>query len=136
MKRYISWVSIVMAMTTAVLILFAAALPAFAQEASPCAKDFKQYCSDVAPGGGRLVRCYEQYKDKMSADCRAWAERVKANAATLKGACSKEMDAGCNSEKGDPLEMLDCLQGNYIHLSPECVAALNQFKWRYPQPVR
>ena len=136
MKQSISGVSIVMATTAAVLILLAATFPAFAQEASPCAKDFKQYCSDFTPGGGRLVRCYEQYKDKMSADCRSWAERVKANAATLKGACSKEMDTGCNSEKGDPLEMLDCLQGNYINLSPECVTALNQFKWRHPVPAR
>ena len=135
MKRSITVVSIIMAMTAAVLIL-AAALPVFAQEINPCAKDFKQYCSDVTPGGGRLVRCYEQYKDKMSANCKAWAERAKTNAAALKEACSKEIDAGCKSEKGDPLETLNCLQGNYINLSPECVAALNQFKWRYPVPAK
>ena len=57
MKRSITVVSIIMAMTAAVLIL-AAALPVFAQEINPCTKDFKQYCSDVTPGGGRLVRCY------------------------------------------------------------------------------
>ena len=136
MKQFTSAASIVMAMTAAVLMLLTAALPGFAQEASPCAKDFKQYCSDVTPGGGRLVRCYEQNKDKMSAGCKAWAERVKANSASLKEACSKEIDLGCNSEKGDPLGMLDCLQGNYINLSPECVAALNQFKWRYPVPAK
>jgi hypothetical protein len=136
MKRSISVVAIMIAMTAAVLTLFATALPAFAQEINPCAKDFKQYCSDVTPGGGRLVRCYEQYKDKMSANCKAWAERAKTNAAALKEACSKEIDAGCKSEKGDPLETLNCLQGNYINLSPECVAALNQFKWRYPVPAK
>jgi hypothetical protein len=130
MKQSISLVrAIAMA---AVLIVLASALPAFAEETNPCVKDFKQYCSHVTPGGGRLVQCYEQYKDKMSAACKDWAERVKANAAVTKEACSKEIDLSCNSEKGDPLEMLDCLQGNYIHLSPECVEALNQFKWRYP----
>jgi hypothetical protein len=122
--------------TAAVLMPLSAALPAFAQEANPCAKDFAQYCSHVTPGGGRLVRCYEENKDKMSAACRAWAEGAKANAAALKEACSKEIDARCNIEKGDPLGMLNCLQGNYINLSSECVAALNKFKWRYPQPVR
>ncbi len=136
MKRSIYSVFMVIAMTAAALILLAAALPAFAQEINPCAKDFKQYCSHVTPGGGRLVQCYEQYKDKMSAPCKDWAERVKANAGVLKEACSKEIDAGCNSEKGDPLGMLNCLQGNYINLSPECVAALNQFKWRYPVPAK
>jgi hypothetical protein len=43
---------------------------------------------------------------------------------------------GCNIEKGDPLAMLGCLQGNYVSLSPECNTALNKFKWLYPQPVR
>ncbi len=136
MKRSISEVSMVIVMTLMALLVLSAALPAFAQEASPCAKDFAQYCGHITPGGGRLVRCYEEYKDSMSAACRAWAEGAKANAATLKEACSKEIDARCNIEKGDPLAMLGCLQGNYVSLSSECVAALNKFKWRYPQPVR
>jgi hypothetical protein len=72
----------------------------------------------------------------MSANCKAWAEGVKANAAVLKEACAKEIDMGCNIEKGDPLAMLGCLQGNYVSLSPECNTALNKFKWLYPQPVR
>jgi hypothetical protein len=136
MKRSISAVSMVIAMTLVALLALSAALPAYAQEANPCAKDFAQYCSHVTPGGGRLVRCYEEYKDSMSAACRAWAEGAKANAAVLKEACSKEIDARCNIEKGDPLAMIGCLQGNYVSLSSECVAALNKFKWRYPQPGR
>jgi hypothetical protein len=120
----------------AVFMLFSAALPAFAQDINPCAKDLKQYCYDVKPGGGRLLRCYEDNKDKMSPACKAWAERVKSNAAALKEACSKEIDAGCNFEKGDPLEVINCLQGNYTSLSPECTSTLNQFKWLHPVPAR
>ena len=135
MKRPISTASMIIVMT-AVLMLFSVALPVFAQQTSPCAKDFAQYCSHITPGGGRLVRCYEENKDKMSAACKAWAEGAKANANSLREACSKEIDARCNIEKGDPLGMLNCLQGNYIGLSSECVAALNKFKWLYPQPVR
>ncbi len=123
-----------MSMAAAVLVL-PAAMPAHAQELNPCANDFKQYCASVTPGGGRLVRCYEENKDKMSTDCRAWAESAKINAGKLKEACSKEIDARCNSEKGDPLEMLDCLQSNYIDLSMECRVRLNEFKGRYPKPV-
>jgi hypothetical protein len=108
MLRFISAVSIVMAMTTAVLMPLSAASPAFAQEANPCAKDFAQYCSHLTPGGGRLAQCYEQYKASMSAACRAWAEEVKASAAVLKDACSKEIDWRCNVEKGDPFGMLNC----------------------------
>jgi len=136
MKRPVSTVSLVTAMTTAFFMLFSAGLPALAQEANPCDKDFAQFCSNVTPGGGRLVQCYEQNKDKMSGACRAWAEGAKANAAALTSACSKDIDTRCNIEKGDPLGLLNCLQGHYVSLSSECVAALNQFQYRYPRPAR
>ncbi len=136
MKLSISKASMVMAMMITGLMLLSPGLPASAEETNPCAKDLAQYCSHVTPGGGRLVRCYEENKNSMSPACRSWAEGVKANAEMLKEACSKEIDARCNSEKGDPLATIGCLQGNYVSLSAECVTALNQFKWRYPQPVR
>ncbi len=137
MKRSISLAPAMLAGTTAVLIILITALPAFTQTiTTPCTKDIKQYCGDVTPGGGRLVRCYQQNKDKMSAACQVYADGAIANAAVLKKACSKEIDARCNSEKGDPLEMLDCLQGNYIDLSGECRDSLNEFKGRYRKPVQ
>ncbi len=136
MKWSITVVSVVIVLAASILMLFWTRLPSFAQEASPCAKDFAQYCGHVTPGGGRLVRCYEENKNSMSAACRAWAEGVKANASVLKEACAKEIDMSCNIEKGDPLAMLGCLQGHYVSLSPECIGALNKFKWLYPQPAR
>jgi hypothetical protein len=136
MKRFISKMFLIPVTTAAVLMMLLAAPPASAQTANPCSKDFAQYCSHVTPGGGRLVGCYEAYKDSMSAACRAWAEGVKANAAVLKEACAKEIDARCNFEKGDPLEMLDCLQGHYVDLSYDCRIKLNEFKVRYPKPVQ
>jgi hypothetical protein len=136
MKQFISAVHLVIVMSLMVLLALLASLTAFAQETSPCAKDFAQYCGHITRGGGRLLRCYEENKGLMSAACRAWAEGVKANATAVKEACAKEIDMRCNIEKGDPLAMLGCLQGNYVSLSPECSAALNKFKWLYPLPGR
>lgn len=102
----------------------------------PCTEDIKTICGDVTKGGGRILRCYEERKDKFSAACRGWAETAKANAAVVKETCSKEIDARCNSEKGDPLEMLDCLQSNYVDLSTVCREKLNSFKGMYPLPVQ
>ena len=133
MKRTIFAVPAVLA--GAVIMMMSAALPSFAQSASPCAKDIKEYCGNETPGGGRLLRCYEEKKDKMSAGCRAWAENAKQYATIVKEACSKTIDARCNYEKGDPLEMLECLQSNYVDLSYECRERLNEFKGRYPKPV-
>ena len=123
-------------LAVAIFMMFPAVMTASAQEYRPCADDFKQYCGDVTPGGGRLVQCYEQNKSKMSADCVGWAEGIKSNAAAVKDACAKELDARCTSEKGDPFRTLDCLQSNYIDLSMRCREMLNSFKGRYPKPVQ
>jgi len=72
----------------------------------------------------------------MSAGCKAWAEHAKTNAAVVKEACNAMIDARCNSEKGDPLEMLECLQSNYVDLTVECREKLNVFKGKYPMPVK
>jgi len=123
------------ALAGALIMVLIAALPAFAQSASPCAKDIKEICGSETPGGGRLLRCYEANKDKFSAGCKAWAEAAKMHGATVKNACAATIDARCNFEKGDPLEMLECLQSNYIDLTVECRERLNEFKGRYPKPV-
>jgi hypothetical protein len=137
MKRSICMGPSMLMGTAVVLMIFMAAMPASSQTiTTPCTNDIKQFCGDVTPGGGRLVGCYRQNKDKMSAACQVYADGAIANAEYLKKACSKEIDARCNSEKGDPLEMLDCLQGNYIDLSGDCRDSLNQFKGRYRMPVK
>lgn len=136
MCRSIFAVILVMVVAAGVVMLLPAAMPAFAQETSPCAEDFKKHCSDVTPGSGRLVRCYEERKDRMSGACQAWAEAAKANASVLREACADMLDARCNSEKGDPFATIDCLQSNYVDLSNDCRMKLIKFKDRYPKPVQ
>ena len=36
-----------------------------------CTADFKTLCSDVQPGGGRVVACLKQNADKLSPGCRS-----------------------------------------------------------------
>ena len=136
MIRFIRVGTMALAVAAVVLMVLPAVMPANALELGPCTDDFKQYCGDVMPGGGRLARCYEERKARMSADCVGWAEALKANASALRAACAKEQDARCNSEKGDLFESLDCLQSNYIDLSMNCRVKLNEFKGRYPKPVQ
>ena len=46
------------------------AVNALAYAASECRDDLKAYCSDIAPGEGRLVQCLDKNKDKISARCK------------------------------------------------------------------
>jgi hypothetical protein len=136
MRRTIFAVPAALAGTAVVFLMLIVALPTTAQPINPCTNDFQQYCSDVTPGGGRLIRCYEVNKTKMSADCIGWAEGAKADAAVLKAACGDMIDARCSFEKGDPLAVLNCLQSNYIDLSVNCRVKLNAFKNMYTPPAQ
>jgi hypothetical protein len=136
MKGSLSAVSTVTVLAAVALMMLSSAVPASAQQTNPCANDFKQYCSDVTPGGGRLVQCYEQNKNQMSADCIGWMEWVKADAAPVKKTCADMINSRCADVKGDPLAMLNCLQSNYIDLTVDCRNQLNQFKGMYPMPVQ
>ena len=121
---------------TATLVLCLAALPAFPQESSPCARDLEKYCKDVKPGEGRVLKCYEENKEKMSAGCQAWAEMAKRMGSRVTDYCAKEIESSCSGKKGDPLGLLECLESNYVSLSYDCRVKLNEFTGSYPKPVQ
>ena len=137
MKQYRAVNMLVFVCTLSVLALPLTVQPAMAQAYAqwPCADDMNKFCSGVTTGGGKLFECYEQQKKNMSARCVAWAENLKNNGGALRDACSKEIEKRCSSQKSDSMELLDCLQSNYIELSPTCVNKLNQFKNYYPKRV-
>jgi hypothetical protein len=39
-----------------------------------CAEDFKKFCNDVQPGGGRIRECMVSNIDKLTPECRAGVE--------------------------------------------------------------
>jgi hypothetical protein len=48
--------------------------PAAARQA--CGADFQRYCAAVAPGGGRVRRCLEENRERLSPACRATLDQA------------------------------------------------------------
>jgi hypothetical protein len=48
----------------------AAPSPSSADLRAACADDAKTLCPDVQPGGGRIMQCLAQHKDKVSEGCK------------------------------------------------------------------
>lgn len=51
----------------------ASAQPAGAAAAfkEACGKDFQTLCAGVQPGGDRIMACFKEHQDKLSAGCKA-----------------------------------------------------------------
>ena len=138
MKQHRVVTSLLFVLSLSALVGPLAVQPAMAQAYGsqwPCADDMNKYCSGVTTGSGKLFDCYEQQKKNMSAQCVSWAENLKRTGGELRDACAKEIAARCSSQRSDSMELLDCLQGNYIDLSPKCVDKLNRYKSSYPKRV-
>lgn len=57
-------------MLAAAFVLAASAAHAqTADERTACQEDFKKFCANVTPGGGRIIACLAQQKDKLSPAC-------------------------------------------------------------------
>jgi hypothetical protein len=46
------------------------AVTALAYTANECRDDLKAYCSDIKPGGGRLLECIDKNSAKVSSRCK------------------------------------------------------------------
>jgi len=51
------------------VIFSSSAFAQTADERTACQDDFKKFCASVAPGGGRIIACLAQHKDKLSPAC-------------------------------------------------------------------
>ncbi|MDQ6436538.1 cysteine rich repeat-containing protein [Mesorhizobium sp. LHD-90] len=61
----------------AIALALLAAGNAFAQTAAEreaCAADYQKFCSDVAPGGGKILECLAKQKDQLSPACQKVVE--------------------------------------------------------------
>ena len=51
-----------------------AAMAQTAAEREACQADFKKFCPNVQPGGGRVVECLSQHLDQLTPQCKAVVE--------------------------------------------------------------
>ena len=50
-----------------------------------CQADMQKLCSGVQPGGGRIMECFNQHKDELSAACKAAVADVEQRHAAKSG---------------------------------------------------
>jgi len=87
-----------------------------------CAADIKKHCSDVEPGGGRIVGCIKDHMKDFSEPCQTRLGRV---AATAK-ACSADVKEHCKDTRRGLGRIARCLKSALADLSDACKDGIAQ----------
>jgi hypothetical protein len=93
---------------------------------NPCADDIAQFCKDVKPGGGRLVRCLKEHETDLSAQCQASIQEARTKVKEAHDACADDIQKLCRDVKPGAGRIVRCLREKETELSPECRDKLTQ----------
>lgn len=96
-----------------------------------CEKELTTYCSNVTPGGGRLVSCVRAYEDKLSSQCvyainRAgyWLEYLARTIGYVASQCEADALKYCPDVALGEQRVLNCLASHRAELNEYCALAL------------
>lgn len=83
-----------------------------------CKLDIATHCSTAEKGGGARVRCLNDNKAKLAAECAAALDAQAASRENHRSACAIEAQSLCGDAKGPARRA--CLETNAAKMSAEC----------------
>ncbi len=97
------------------------------QVVAACETDLKQYCSQVTPGGGRLLYCVAAHEDKLSGQCEyalyeaaTLLSQLSAAIVYVAESCETEIQTLCADVKAGEGRILQCLEENDAAIGETC----------------
>lgn len=96
-----------------------------------CESDIKSYCSQVTPGGGRMLHCMAAHEDKISGRCQyafyqaaSILEQLATATAYVASQCATDIEAYCSDVRMGEGRVLACLTENEMDISNACSQAI------------
>ncbi|HVP66371.1 MAG TPA: cysteine rich repeat-containing protein [Anaeromyxobacteraceae bacterium] len=109
-----------------------AALPGVPRAENPCAGDVKRFCANVELGGGRLGKCMDENKERLSPACQARMAADEAWAqALLKEfgqSCMHDVDRYCASVRAGEGRVMACLARHQDDLTHACQEGVERYE--------
>jgi hypothetical protein len=93
-----------------------------------CQGDIEKLCSDVTPGEGRIMACFDAKSDQLSPGCKKeWtatqarvSEKMDRTNLALRKNCGKDINQFCSNVPEGRGRILECLNLHQLSLSPSC----------------
>lgn len=114
----------------AMLVATSLAVTSHAKEDGPCKTDRETLCKDVEHGDGRMMKCFKDNEDKLSAGCKAHMaekkEKMKEMMKEISESCKGDVETHCaHIEKGKG-RIMKCMKENKEKLSDACKAEIKE----------
>lgn len=97
-----------------------------------CASEIESYCSQVSPGGGRMLACFYAHEDKLSGRCQyalytASAELEAAVSALdyVATECRADILELCGNVQVGEGRVIECLESKSESISESCKQAIS-----------
>jgi len=100
-----------------------------------CAKDAKQYCSDITTGHGRLAACLKAHDDKISTDCMKDLQQLMTEMSEIQMECRTDIRKYCGSVHQGSGNIINCLRDHMDELSTICKTAITALPTPTPAPT-
>ncbi|MBX3041327.1 MAG: hypothetical protein KF789_11530 [Bdellovibrionaceae bacterium] len=102
----------------------------------PCEKDVAALCAGVEKGGGAIMKCLHENKDKLSEQCKAHRDHMKGSMkqvmkkhrGEIHEACAEDFKTLCGEIKPGHGAMMKCLRDKKDQASEACQAELSKMK--------
>ncbi len=111
-------------------IIFGATFSSSLKAEGPCRADIQKFCSEVKPGGGRLLKCLNENKAGLSSGCKAAHAEMEGLMFEAQEACREDGEKLCEGLKSGEGRMFKCLKENEAKLSETCKSSLASGKER------
>ena len=109
------------ALVLAVLFVFpAAAYPGETAEERPCMNELEQFCKEVQPGEGRILKCLQEHDRDLSAVCRDKVQSILKRLEDAKQACAPDIGKFCADVVPGGGRLSKCLTPHFEELTPAC----------------
>lgn len=86
---------------------------------SDCSADRERFCANVPSGGGRIVRCLMDNRERLTPACRPHIERA-ATIGNAWSSCRSDVERFCYNVMPGGGRVVACLNGNRDRLTPAC----------------
>ncbi len=105
-----------------------AASYAYAEDDNPCKKDIAQFCKNVEPGDGRILRCLTLTEKDLTPACKKHLTQIEKAVEEVQNACADDYAIFCSSVLPGQGRVAECLEKNKNLLTRNCKAVLTEVK--------